>query len=140
MPIVGVRGTNSGIDDADNIAWKLAYVIRGIASDALLDRSSDERVFATHENLRYVTKRTEFMAPSSFAFELMRKAVLSLAARHPALGSLINPRQTPAIAYAASPLNAAERDMLYTDPCRPITGIGEADVPALSHPLRTPVD
>ncbi|MGU7813724.1 FAD-dependent oxidoreductase [Burkholderia sp. AW49-1] len=116
VPIFGVRGANSGIDDADNVAWKLAYVIRGLASDALLDSYSDERVFATHENLRYGTKSTEFMAPPSFAFELMRKAVLTLAVRHPALRSLINPRQTSAIAYTASPLNADERDSFSAGP------------------------
>ncbi|CAN0619258.1 3-(3-hydroxy-phenyl)propionate hydroxylase [Burkholderia multivorans] len=107
VPIFGVRGANSGIDDADNLAWKLAFVMRGLASDTLLDSYSDERVFATHENLRYGTKSTEFMAPPSFAFELMRKAVLTLAVEHPALSSLINPRQTSAIEYSASPLNAA---------------------------------
>ncbi|KAB0649277.1 FAD-dependent oxidoreductase [Burkholderia diffusa] len=116
VPIFGVRGANSGIDDADNVAWKLAYVIRGLASDALLDSYSDERVFATHENLRYGTKSTEFMAPPSFAFDLMRKAVLTLAVRHPALRSLINPRQTSAIAYTASPLNADERDAFSAGP------------------------
>ncbi|UEP35652.1 FAD-dependent oxidoreductase [Burkholderia ambifaria] len=116
VPIFGVRGANSGIDDADNVAWKLAYVIRGLASDALLDSYSDERVFATHENLRYGTKSTEFMAPPSFAFDLMRKAVLTLAVRHPALRSLINPRQTTAIAYTASPLNADERDAFSAGP------------------------
>ncbi|VWC17532.1 FAD-dependent oxidoreductase [Burkholderia lata] len=116
VPIFGVRGANSGIDDADNLAWKLAYVICGLASDALLDSYSDERVFATHENLRYGTKSTEFMAPPSSAFELMRKAVLSLAVRHPALRSLINPRQTTAIAYVTSPLNAAERDTFSAGP------------------------
>ncbi|WP_321851658.1 FAD-dependent oxidoreductase [Burkholderia diffusa] len=116
VPIFGVRGANSGIDDADNVAWKLAYVIRGLASDALLDSYSDERVFATHENLRYGTKSTEFMAPPSFAFDLMRKAVLTLAARHPALRSLINPRQTSAIAYTTSPLNADERDAFSAGP------------------------
>ncbi|KFG93012.1 FAD-dependent oxidoreductase [Burkholderia paludis] len=116
VPIFGVRGANSGIEDADNLAWKLAYTIRGLASDSLLDSYSDERVFAAHENLRYGTKSTEFMAPPSFAFELMRRAVLSLAVRHPALRSLINPRQTSAIAYAASPLNAAERDTFAAGP------------------------
>ena len=107
VPIFGVRGANSGIDDADNLAWKLAFVVKGLASDALLDSYSDERVAATHENLSYGTKSTEFMAPPSFAFELMRTAVLSLAVKHPALRSLINPRQTSAITYIASPLNAA---------------------------------
>lgn len=83
VPIFGVRGANSGIDDADNLAWKLAFVIKGIGHDRLLDSYSDERVFATHENLSYGTKSTEFMAPPSFAFDLMRKAVPSLAVNHP---------------------------------------------------------
>jgi 3-(3-hydroxy-phenyl)propionate hydroxylase len=107
VPIFGVRGANSGIDDADNLAWKLAFVVKGLASDRLLDSYSDERVAAAHENLGYGTKSTEFMAPPSFAFELMRKAVLGLAARHAGVRSLVNPRQTSAITYARSALNAA---------------------------------
>ena len=82
VPIFGVRGANSGIDDADNLAWKLAFVVKGLASDRLLDTYSQERVFATRENLSYGTKTTEFMAPPSFAFELMRHAALSLAVKH----------------------------------------------------------
>jgi 3-(3-hydroxy-phenyl)propionate hydroxylase len=105
VPIFGVRGANSGIDDADNLAWKLAFVVKGLASERLLDSYSVERVAATHENLSYGTKSTEFMAPPSFAFDLMRRAVLSLAIKHPALSSLINPRQTSAITYVTSPLN-----------------------------------
>ncbi|MEI5999859.1 FAD-dependent oxidoreductase [Paraburkholderia bengalensis] len=116
VPIFGVRGANSGIDDADNIAWKLAFVVKGLASPALLDSYSDERVAATHENLSYGTKSTEFMAPPSFAFELMRKAVLGLAVKHPHVRSLINPRQTSAITYANSPLNVADRDGFATGP------------------------
>ena len=107
VPIFGVRGANSGIDDADNLAWKLAYVIKGLAADELLDSYSSERVAAAHENLSYGTKSTEFMAPPSFAFDLMRRAVLSLAVKHESVRSLINPRQTSAIAYTTSPLNAA---------------------------------
>jgi len=109
VPIFGVRGANSGIDDADNVAWKLAYVIKGIADQRLLDTYSSERVAATHENLSYGTKSTEFMAPPSFAFDLMRTAVLSLAAKHACVRSLINPRQSSAITYSASPLNAAQQ-------------------------------
>ncbi|WP_028218782.1 FAD-dependent oxidoreductase [Paraburkholderia oxyphila] len=115
VPIFGVRGANSGIDDADNLAWKLAWVVQGRAGARLLDSYSDERVFATHENLSYGTKSTEFMAPPSFAFELMRTAVLSLALAHPGVRSLINPRQTSAIAYTASPLNAVS-DPLVSGP------------------------
>jgi 3-(3-hydroxy-phenyl)propionate hydroxylase len=113
VPIFGVRGANSGIDDADNLAWKLAFVVQGLASGKLLDSYSAERVAATHENLSYGTKSTEFMAPPSFAFDLMRTAVLGLAAKHPALSALVNPRQTSAITYAASPLNVTGDDASF---------------------------
>lgn len=107
VPIFGVRGANSGIDDADNLAWKLGFVVRGEAGESLLDSYSAERVAAAHENLSYGTKGTEFMAPPSSAFELMRTAVLGLAVRHPVARALINPRQTSTSAYADSPLNGA---------------------------------
>ena len=116
VPIFGVRGANSGIDDADNLAWKLAYVVQGKSGEALLDSYSDERVFAAHENLRHGTKSTEFMAPPTFAFELMRTAVLGLAGKHDHVRSLINPRQTSAIAYAQSPLNVADTDEFLAGP------------------------
>jgi 3-(3-hydroxy-phenyl)propionate hydroxylase len=111
VPIFGVRGANSGIDDADNLGWKLACVANGVASPRLLDSYSDERVFAARENLSYGMKSTEFMAPPSFAFDLMRQAVLGLAEHHAAVRPLINPRQTHAIAYVKSPLNEAAGDV-----------------------------
>jgi 3-(3-hydroxy-phenyl)propionate hydroxylase len=113
VPIFGVRGANSGIDDADNLAWKLALVIGDRADEALLDSYSDERVGATHENLAYGTKSTEFMAPPSFAFDLLRTAVLSLAERHPEVRPLINPRQTLPIAYDDSPLRGVDEGALF---------------------------
>jgi 3-(3-hydroxy-phenyl)propionate hydroxylase len=116
VPIFGVRGANSGIDDADNLAWKLGHVITGQASDKLLDSYSSERVAAAHENLSHGTKSTEFMAPPSFAFDLMRRAVLSLAVKHPGVRSLINPRQTSAIAYTHSPLNVPDSDTWLAGP------------------------
>jgi 3-(3-hydroxy-phenyl)propionate hydroxylase len=116
VPIFGVRGANSGIDDADNAAWKLAYVIKGLADESLLDSYSSERVAAAHKNLSYGTKSTEFMAPPSYAFALMRTAVLSLAEKHPAVRSLINPRQSSAIAYTDSPLNTPQDESWSTGP------------------------
>ena len=116
VPIFGVRGANSGIDDADNLAWKLAYVVKGQAPPALLDSYSDERVYAARENLRHGTKSTEFMAPPTFAFELMRTAVLGLAGKHAHVRSLINPRQTSAIVYAQSPLSAPDSETFAAGP------------------------
>ncbi|UHL63462.1 FAD-dependent oxidoreductase [Paralcaligenes sp. KSB-10] len=106
VPIFGVRGANSSIDDADNLSWKLASVIKGHAHESLLDSYSGERVFAARENLKSGMKSTEFMAPPTFAFKLMREAVLNLSVDTPAIRSLINPRQTSAIAYTGSSLNA----------------------------------
>ncbi len=106
LPIFGVRGLNSGIDDTHNLAWKLAFVVKGWANQRLLDSYSEERVFAARENLRHASKSTEFMAPPSRAFALMREAVLTLAPNHQWIRSLVNPRQTTAIALPHSPLNA----------------------------------
>jgi 3-(3-hydroxy-phenyl)propionate hydroxylase len=108
VPIFGVRGLNSGLDDAGNLAWKLARVLRGQSPEALLESYSTERVHATHENLAYGAKSTEFMAPPDFAFRLMREAALRLAVDDPNVRALINPRQSAPIAYTGSPLNVAD--------------------------------
>ena len=109
VPIFGVRGANSTIDDADNLAWKLAAVIHGHANTSLLDSYSSERRYAAAENLQRGMKSTEFMAPPTFAFRLMREAVLNLAIDHESVRSLINPRQSSSICYLDSALNANPR-------------------------------
>jgi 3-(3-hydroxy-phenyl)propionate hydroxylase len=107
MPIFGVRGLNSGFDDADNLAWKLACVVRDYATDALLDSYSSERIEAFHLNAASAMRSTEFMSPPSRGFDLMREAVLSLAGAHRPIASLINPRQTSAVTYRGSALSAS---------------------------------
>jgi 3-(3-hydroxy-phenyl)propionate hydroxylase len=112
VPIFGVRGANSGLEDAHALAWRLALVVKGAAPPALLETYSAERVHAARDNLKAGIKSTEFMSPPSFAFELMRTAALSLAVEHPWARSLINPRQTQAAAYPRDPacLPAQERE------------------------------
>jgi 3-(3-hydroxy-phenyl)propionate hydroxylase len=100
MPIFGVRGLNSGFDDADNLIWKLAMVVKGHAAPELLESYSAERIAAYHVNAYNAGKSTEFMAPGSRGFALMREAALSLSLAHPRVASLLNPRQTSAVAYA----------------------------------------
>lgn len=109
VPIFGVRGLNSGLDDAGNLAWKLAWVLKGQSPDALLDSYSIERVHATRQNLAYGAKSTEFMAPPDFGFRLMREAALRLALVDEGVRSLINPRQSAPISYDTSPLNREDR-------------------------------
>ncbi|MDW5444190.1 FAD-dependent monooxygenase [Polaromonas sp. SM01] len=112
MPIFGVRGLNSGFDDADNLIWKLAAVLQGRGTDKLLDSYSTERVQAFHINAESAMRSTEFMSPPHRGFELMREACLSLAGRHTGIGRLVNPRQTHAITYAQSPLSSDDGDVV----------------------------
>ena len=115
MPIFGVRGLNSGLDDADNLAWKLAAVVQG-GPEALLDSYSAERVQAFHVNAESARRSTEFMSPPSRGFDVLREAVLSLAAEHRDIAELINPRQTAAVAYTASPLSTPDADAWQAGP------------------------
>ncbi len=110
VPIFGVRGLNSGLDDAGNLAWKLAAVLRGDAQNSLLDSYSVERVHAARENIAYGARSTEFMAPPNFAFKLLREATLRLAVVDDKVRSLINPRQSTPICYRQSPLNVPQAD------------------------------
>jgi 3-(3-hydroxy-phenyl)propionate hydroxylase len=119
VPIFGVRGLNSGLDDAANLAWKLAKVIDDGAPSSLLDTYSLERVQAARENIAYGAKSTEFMAPPDFAFRLMREATLRLAMDDPAVRPLINPRQSAPIAYTASPLNGPQAGAWTSDMAAP---------------------
>ncbi|MFF0411271.1 FAD-dependent monooxygenase [Kitasatospora sp. NPDC004745] len=43
-PTAGGLGMNTGIQDAWNLAWKLGYVLRGLAAPALLDTYQEERL------------------------------------------------------------------------------------------------
>jgi 3-(3-hydroxy-phenyl)propionate hydroxylase len=116
VPIFGVRGLNSGIEDAGNLAWKLAAVLSGQGTDTLLDAYSEERVFATRENIRQARKSTLFMTPPSRGYALMREAALSLAVRHAFARPLVNPRQSMPATFPASPLQTADSDTWTTGP------------------------
>ncbi|OZI77224.1 FAD-dependent oxidoreductase [Bordetella genomosp. 12] len=105
VPIFGVRGLNSGLDDAANLAWKLAAVVAGRAPQTLLDSYSQERVAAARMNIAYGAKSTEFMAPPSYGFDVLRQATLRLALHEPSVRSLINPRQSEPVYYRDSALN-----------------------------------
>src|SRR5580704_6757774 len=75
----GARGANSGLEDAENLAWKLDRVLRGTSPEALLETYHTERSAAADENIRESTRSTDFMAPVSNQEARLRKAVLSLA-------------------------------------------------------------
>ncbi|QFZ82250.1 FAD-dependent oxidoreductase [Variovorax paradoxus] len=107
----GARGANSGVQDADNLAWKLAAVLAGDAPDALLDSYASEREFAADENIRNSTRATDFITPKSEVSRLFRDAVLELTKRHAFARSLVNSgRLSVATVLRDSPLNTPDAD------------------------------
>ena len=86
----GARGANSGIQDADNMGWKLDDVLRGQAPDALLDSYASEREYAADENIRHSTRATDFITPKSAISRVFRDAVLALAKNYPFARALVN--------------------------------------------------
>ena len=75
----GARGANSGIQDADNLGWKLAAVLAGSAPQSLLDTYDAERTQAADENILNSTRSTDFITPKSPVSRLFRDSVLQLA-------------------------------------------------------------
>jgi 3-(3-hydroxy-phenyl)propionate hydroxylase len=107
----GARGANSGVQDADNLGWKLAAVLRGQAGSALLDSYASEREFAADENLLNSTRSTDFITPKSDISRLFRDAVLSLAREHAFARRLVNSgRLSVPATLGTSALNTADVD------------------------------
>ncbi|XWN29179.1 MAG: FAD-dependent oxidoreductase [Devosia sp.] len=105
----GARGANGGIQDTDNLAWKLALVIGGKADERLLDSYHQERKLGALENIKNSTRSADFLTPRSPAHALFRNAVLDLVEHHDFARPLVNSGRlsTPAI-YDGSPLNAED--------------------------------
>jgi 3-(3-hydroxy-phenyl)propionate hydroxylase len=105
----GARGGNSGVQDADNLAWKLDLVLRGLAPDKLLDSYHEERAAAADENLLHTTRSTDFIAPKSEMSRIFRDAALALAESEPFARRLINSgRLSTPTCYAQSSLNGPD--------------------------------
>jgi len=107
----GARGANSGVQDAENLAWKLKLVLAGQAPEALIDSYSAEREFAADENILNSSRATDFITPKSDISRSFRNAVLNLAKTHPFARSLVNSgRLSLPATYAGSPLNTPDTD------------------------------
>lgn len=86
----GARGANSGVQDAENLAWKLDLVLKKAAPATLLDSYTTEREFAADENILNSSRATDFMTPKSNISKVFRNAVLDLAGKHPFARPLVN--------------------------------------------------
>ncbi|MEM6760389.1 MAG: FAD-dependent monooxygenase [Pseudomonadota bacterium] len=85
----GARGGNGGIQDVDNLGWKLAEVLRGGAL-TLLDSYDEERHHGALENIANSARATNFITPKSEIDTLFRNETLRLAHKQPFARKLIN--------------------------------------------------
>jgi 3-(3-hydroxy-phenyl)propionate hydroxylase len=124
----GARGANSGVQDAENIAWKLALVLRGEAPDSLLDSYDAERIAAADENILNSTRSTDFITPKNVASRAFRDATLDLARDCAFARRLVNSgRLSLPCTYHDSPLNTPDAET-FAGPLVP-------GAPALDAPL-----
>ena len=108
----GARGANSGIQDTDNLAWKLKLVMDGKAPAALLDTYGEERGYAADENMMNSTRSTDFITPKSNTSKVFRNAVLQLAAKYPFARALVNSGRLSVPSWlATSSLNTPDGDV-----------------------------
>jgi len=86
----GARGANSGIQDVDNLGWKLGMVLRRQAPQRLLDSYNEERVYAADENILNSTRSTDFITPKTKVSRVFRDAALDLAEHYDFARPIIN--------------------------------------------------
>jgi 3-(3-hydroxy-phenyl)propionate hydroxylase len=105
----GARGANTGVQDIDNLAWKLKLVMDGDAPESLIDSYHEERAFAADDNLLNSTRSTDFITPKSEASRRFRDAVLDLAEVSEFAKPLVNSgRLSTPTPYQESSLNTAD--------------------------------
>ena len=127
----GARGANSGLEDAENLAWKLDRVLRGQSPEILLESYHVERSAAADENIRESTRSTDFMAPNSHQEARLRKAVLSLAKETEFGKRMVNGGRLSVPSIYESPLSTPD-DQGWCGGPRPGTSMPDAPIAAQS--------
>ena len=125
----GARGANSGLEDAENLAWKLDRILRRASAQTLLESYHIERSAAADENIRESTRSTDFMAPNSHQEARLRKAVLSLAKETEFGKRMVNGGRLSVPSVYATPLSTADSDPWHGGP-RPGASMPDALVAA----------
>ncbi|UZD56489.1 FAD-dependent oxidoreductase [Caldimonas aquatica] len=130
----GARGANSGVQDCDNLSWKLKAVLDGDAPEALLDTYHDERAFAADDNLLNSTRSTDFITPKSRTSLRLRNAVLELARTEPFARPLVNSgRLSTPTPYVHSPLNTPDAEP-FAGRMTPGTNCADAPIEVAGQP------
>jgi 3-(3-hydroxy-phenyl)propionate hydroxylase len=108
----GARGANSGVQDAENLAWKLDRILNRRAGAELLETYGTEREYAADENILNSTRATDFITPKSEISKLFRDAVLGLAQQHGFARRIVNSgRLSVPATLTASSLNTGDVDV-----------------------------
>ncbi|MFZ5871689.1 MAG: FAD-dependent monooxygenase, partial [Actinomycetota bacterium] len=138
----GARGLNSGVGDAENAAWKLAFALHGWAADELVDSYAVERQAAARENLDVTSATMDFLVPHTPEAAERRRRVLEAAVTDPAARAEVDSgRLAEPFWYVDSPLTTPARDRPW--PGRPERGRAPAPVPGVvlpDGPARDPDD
>lgn len=132
----GARGLNSGVGDADNAAWKLAFVLHGWAPPALLDSYEHERGAAARENLEVTTATMDFLVPQDAAAHARRHEILQASLTDPAARSRVDSgRLSEPFWYVDSPLTTPDPERPWPGrpprghPAEPVPGVVLPDAP-----------
>jgi 3-(3-hydroxy-phenyl)propionate hydroxylase len=107
----GARGANSGVQDAENLAWKLALVLKGEAGPGLIATYDLERGAAADENIMNSTRATDFIAPPSPGEARLRNAVLALAAETAFAKRMVNSGRLSVASTYDTPLSTPDEDV-----------------------------
>jgi 3-(3-hydroxy-phenyl)propionate hydroxylase len=121
----GARGANSGLEDAENLTWKLDRLLRKVSPESLLESYHVERSLAADENIRESTRSTDFMAPNSHQEARLRKAVLSLAKETEFGKRMVNAGRLSVPSIYESRLSTPDSDVWRGGP-RPGTSMPDA--------------
>ncbi|BAM86540.1 putative FAD-binding monooxygenase [Bradyrhizobium oligotrophicum S58] len=125
----GARGANSGLEDAENLAWKLDRVLHGSSPATLLETYHLERSAAADENIRESTRATDFMAPNSHQEARLRKVVLALARETEFGKRMVNGGRLSVPSVYETPLSTEDDEAWHSGP-RPGTSMPDAPLEA----------
>ncbi len=115
----GARGANGGLQDVDNLVWKLDLLMRDLAPADILQSYDKERIYGADENILNSTRSTDFISPKSEVSKAFRDAALELARDYPFARSIVNPgRLSVPCVLDESGLTTADEDE-FTDTMRP---------------------
>ncbi|MFI6322134.1 FAD-dependent monooxygenase [Nonomuraea sp. NPDC050556] len=124
----GARGLNSGVPDAENAAWKLAFVLNGWAPPALLETYHDERHAAARENLAVVADTMRFLVPDGEDGWKRRRDILERGSA----AEVDSGRFAEPYWYVDSPLTTPSPERIFAG--RPPKGANPPPVPGVIMP------